>query len=60
MIFNDCSLCNGDVNLFALYITKTDLSEELRKEGEICQKGANAILTVLSNETIKNFASCHL
>ena len=39
MIFNDCSLCNGDENLFALYITKTDdLSEEQRKEGEICQK----------------------
>ncbi len=38
VIFNDCSLCNNDVNLFALYVTKTDLSEELRKEGEICQK----------------------
>ena len=38
MIFNDCSLCNGDVNLFALYITKTDVSEERRKEGKISKK----------------------
>ncbi len=26
-----------DVNLFALYNTKTDLSEERRKEGKICK-----------------------
>ncbi len=38
MIVNDCSLCNGDLNLFALYVTKTDVSEERRKEAKICQK----------------------
>ncbi len=37
-ISNDYSLCNGDVNLFALYITKTDLSEKRRKEGKISRK----------------------
>ena len=26
-----------DVNLFALYNTKTDLSQERRKEGKICK-----------------------
>ncbi len=29
-----------DVNLFALYNTKTDLREERRKEGKICKKCA--------------------
>ena len=28
----------NDVNLFALYVTKTDLSEERKKEGKISKK----------------------
>ncbi len=48
-----------DVNLFALYNTKTDLSEERRKEGK-CVKMCCTIFTVFSKVTIKNFASCHL
>ena len=56
MIFNDCSICNGDINLFALYITKTDLSEVRGKGGKISKKVLDAIFTVLSNETIKKFA----
>ena len=50
-----------DVNLFALYNTKTDLSEERRKEGKICKKCAVQFsLNIVSKVTIKIFASCHL